>query len=126
MMYEKRAEPLLTMSRFLLRTLLHTLAAALLLCFSLLLGIWGFWQFGGLQPIDALLNAAMLLTGMGPVGLPANDAGKLFATFYALYAGLIFLATAGILFAPVLHRFLHHFHLEMAEEDAAADAPAER
>ncbi len=121
-MYEKRAEPLLKMSRFLLRTLLHTLASALLLCFSLLLGIWGFMQFDDLHPIDALMNSAMLLTGMGPVSDPSSDSGKLFATFFALYAGLIFLAVVGILFAPILHRFLHHFHLEMVAEDAAGDA----
>jgi hypothetical protein len=98
------------------------LAALLILLVSLVLGMWGFMQFDGLQPIDALLNSAMLLTGMGPVSDPASDAGKLFATYYALYAGLIFLVAAGVFFAPILHRFLHHFHLEMAEEDAANDA----
>ena len=121
-MYENRREPLLTFTRFLLRIALHLLVAALILFVSLMFGVWGFMTFDALQPIDALLNSAMLLTGMGPVSDPTSDAGKLFATFYALYAGLIFIVAAGVFFAPILHRFLHHFHLEMAEEDAVNDA----
>ena len=121
-MYENRREPMLTFTMFLLRMALHMLAAVLLLFVSLAFGVWGFVSFDALQPIDALLNSAMLLTGMGPVSDPTTDAGKLFATYYALYAGLIFLVAAGVFFAPILHRFLHHFHLEMAEEDAANDA----
>jgi hypothetical protein len=122
-MYETRREPLMTFTRFLLRMAAHMVAAIMLLLISLSIGVWGFMNFDALAPIDALLNSSMLLTGMGPVSDPSSDAGKLFATFYALYAGLIFLAAAGIFFAPILHRFLHHFHLEMAEEDAAHDAP---
>ena len=60
--------------------------------------------------IDAFLNAAMLLGGMGPVDVPKTDAGKLFAGVYALYAGLVFIVTAGLVVTPVLHRLLHHFH----------------
>jgi hypothetical protein len=121
-MYERRCEPLLTFARFLVRMAAHMLVAFLLLLISLAFGVWGFMSFDTLAPIDALLNSAMLLTGMGPVSDPSTDAGKLFATFYALYSGLIFLAAAGIFFAPILHRFLHHFHLEVAAEDAAGDA----
>ena len=120
-MYEKRSEPMLTFTRFLLRVALHLLAASFLLFVSLGFGVWGFMTFDALQPIDALLNSTMLLTGMGPVNNPSTDAGKLFSTFYALYSGLIFLVAAGFIFAPILHRFLHHFHLEMAEEDATTD-----
>jgi len=122
-MYERRREPLMTFTRFMLRMAAHMVVAVMLLMISLAIGVWGFMSFDALAPIDALLNSSMLLTGMGPVSDPSSDAGKLFATFYALYAGLIFLAAAGIFFAPILHRFLHHFHLEMAEEDAAQDAP---
>lgn len=122
-MYERRREPLMTFTRFMLRMAAHMVVAIMLLMISLAIGVWGFMSFDALAPIDALLNSSMLLTGMGPVSDPSSDAGKLFATFYALYAGLIFLAAAGIFFAPILHRFLHHFHLEMAEEDAAQDAP---
>jgi di/tricarboxylate transporter len=119
-MYERRREPLMTFTRFMLRMAAHMVVAVMLLMISLAIGVWGFMSFDALAPIDALLNSSMLLTGMGPVSDPSSDAGKLFATFYA---GLIFLAAAGIFFAPILHRFLHHFHLEMAEEDAAQDAP---
>jgi hypothetical protein len=62
--------------------------------------------------MDALLNASMLLGGMGPVGEIRSTAGKLFAAAYALYAGLVFLAAAGIVGAPLFHRFIHRFHLE--------------
>jgi hypothetical protein len=79
---------------------------------SMIGGTWGFWFFGGQEPIDALLNAAMLLGGMGPVGELRSTPGKLFATVFALYAGLAFLGMATLLFAPVLHRAIHKFHLE--------------
>ncbi len=72
--------------------------------------MFGYRWFEHLSWVDAFLNAAMLLGGMGPVHPPQTVAGKLFAGFYALYAGLAFLVTAGLLFTPVLHRLLHHFH----------------
>jgi hypothetical protein len=64
--------------------------------------------------VDAFLNASMILSGMGPVGAEeiANSAGKLFASFYALYSGVIFLLVAGLMFTPVIHRLLHHFHVD--------------
>jgi hypothetical protein len=65
--------------------------------------------------VDALLNASMILGGMGPVGELHTVAGKLFAAFYALYSGMVFLIVAGVLFVPVFHRFLHRFHLEMTD-----------
>lgn len=67
--------------------------------------------------IDALLNASMILAGMGPVDPVKATAAKLFATFYALYSGIAFLTMIAILMAPALHRFLHKFHLEISEED---------
>ena len=70
---------------------------------------------------DAFLNAAMLLGGMGPVNAPATPGAKVFAGLYALYAGLIFVVAVGIVFAPVLHRLLHRFHLE--QEHAARTTP---
>ena len=119
-MYERHHQPMLSRRKFVLRLLGHALVAAVIVGGSLLLGIWGFMTYCGMTLIDALLNATMLLGGMGPVGAIAtvSDAGKLFASFYALYAGLVFLILAGVLLAPLLHRFLHHFHLEMVDEDA--------
>jgi hypothetical protein len=72
--------------------------------------MWGYMFFEKLQWRDAFLNAAMLLGGMGPVNPPQTDGGKLFAGVYALYAGLVFILTAALLFTPILHRVLHKFH----------------
>ena len=117
-MYERHHQPMLSRRKFLLRLLGHALVALIIVGGSLLLGVWGFMAFCTMTPIDALLNATMLLGGMGPVGAIATVpvAGKLFASFYALYAGLVFLILAGVLLAPLLHRFLHRFHLEMVDE----------
>ncbi len=85
----------------------------LILAFSLCVGTLGYHAFGRLPWTDAFLNASMILTGMGPVDRMDTEAGKLFAAFYALYSGVAFLTLAGVLFAPVYHRFLHKFHLDM-------------
>jgi hypothetical protein len=82
---------------------------------SLLLGVLGYHYFEGLAWLDALLNASMLLGGMGPVDVLHTVAGKVFASFYALYSGIIFLVVVGVIFAPLYHRFLHRFHLEMED-----------
>ena len=70
----------------------------------------GYVCFEHLPSLDAFLNAAMLLGGMGPVNAPVTDAGKLFAGLFALYAGLVFIVTAALLFTPLLHRLMHRFH----------------
>jgi hypothetical protein len=85
--------------------------AFLLVFTSLLIGVLGFHYFSKQLWIDALLNSAMLLGGMGPSGDMGPTSGKLFATAFALYAGLVFLIAAGVIFAPLLHRMLHKFHL---------------
>lgn len=79
---------------------------------SLAIGMVGYAHFEDLRWRDAFLNAAMLLGGMGPVESPSTSGGKLFAGFYALYAGLVFLVAVAILVAPVVHRLLHKFHWE--------------
>ena len=86
---------------------------------SLGAGIVGYMHYENLSAMDAFLNAAMLLGGMGPVNPPATDAGKLFAGCYALYAGLVFIVTAAIMLTPVLHRLLHRFH--WPEDDNRGD-----
>ena len=111
-MFEHRSEPLLSRHAFRRRLFRHTLYAFSLLVGSLAAGTWGFSFFAGQERIDALLNSAMLLGGMGPVGEIRTTAGKLFATLFALYAGLAFLGIATLLFAPFFHRVLHTFHLE--------------
>lgn len=111
-MYEHRAHPLIPRRRFIQRVLLHAAAAILLLSLSLAVGIGGYMYFENLPWRDAFLNAAMLMGGMGPVDAPKTDGGKLFAGLFALYAGLIFLVAAGLLFAPAVHRAMHKFHWE--------------
>jgi len=90
----------------------HAGFAVVIIFSSLAIGVFGYHFFEGLSWIDALVNSAMLLGGMGPVNPLSTAAGKLFATFYALFSGLVFLVIVGVLFAPLFHRFLHRFHLE--------------
>jgi hypothetical protein len=114
-MYERRQHALLPFRAFLGRLARHFFLAMGLVLLSLAIGIAGYIHFENLSPIDAFLNAAMLLGGMGPVNAPLTSGGKIFAAIYALYAGLVFLIGAGLLFAPVFHRLLHHFHWEDAK-----------
>jgi hypothetical protein len=118
-MYEHHKEPLASRSEFLRRLALHAAIAGVAVIFSLGLGMAGYHGIEGLSWLDAFLNSAMLLGGMGPVNIPQTDAGKLFAGLYALYAGLVFLAVVGVMLVPLFHRFLHRFHLvtEQAEEE---------
>jgi hypothetical protein len=109
-MYEARADALLSRPLFIGRMLRHGAAAALLVLVSLGIGIAGYEYFEALAWRDAFLNSAMLLGGMGPVDAPLTDGGKIFAGLYALYSGLVFLVTVGVVLAPVLHRALHKFH----------------
>ena len=94
------------------RQLLHTSIAIALLGVSLALGMWGYEHFEHLHWRDAFLNASMLLGGMGPVKTDLSEPGKLFAGAYALYCGVVFIATAGLVLAPVGAHILHRFHLD--------------
>ena len=111
-MYESKAHPPISRSRFIRRVLLHAAAALALMLVSLMLGMAGYQYFEQLPWRDAFLNAAMLMGGMGPVDAPRTDGGKLFAGLYALYAGLVFLVSASLVFTPVVHRVMHKFHWE--------------
>ncbi len=115
-MYEHRDEALISRGAFLLRVGRHASASLVIIAGSLAIGICGYRFLENLSWIDALLNAAMILGGMGPVGERHTSAGKLFASFYALYSGLVVLVAAGVIFAPLFHRFLHRFHLEEEDE----------
>ncbi len=114
-MYEKRNQSPIKPRHFAVRLVLHGLAATSLLLGSLGLGTWGYVRFEDLSLVDAFLNASMLLGGMGPVNPPHTEAGKVFAGCYALYAGLVFIVTAAIIFTPVVHRVLHKFHWDDTE-----------
>ncbi len=116
--YEHHHEPLLPARQFAGRVARSALFAAVMIAVSLLIGAIGYHAFARLGWVDAVLNAAMILTGMGPVDRMESTAGKLFATGYALFSGVMFLTSVGVLLAPVYHRFIHHFHLDL-EDDAA-------
>jgi hypothetical protein len=110
MLYEPRTHRPIPTHRFVRRLITHAGLAAALILGSLGMGMCGYVYFEHLSWLDAFLNAAMLLGGMGPVDLPRSQGGKLFAGLYALYAGLVFLAVAGLTLAPFVHRLLHKFH----------------
>jgi len=112
MVYEHRTAPLLPRAAFRRRLARHGGYAAGFLLASLAAGTAGFHWLAQQDWLDALLTAAMLLGGMGPVGQIQSSGGKLFAAAYALYAGLAFIGAATILLAPIVHRLLHRFHLE--------------
>lgn len=110
-MYEHHRQPLASRQVFVRRLANNGLIAFVLLAFSLVIGILGYHFFENLSWIDSLLNASMILGGMGPVNVMQTNAGKIFASFYAIYSGVILLASIGVLAAPIFHRFLHRFHL---------------
>ena len=115
-MLEHYSKPMATRAEFARRMVRYSLATAGIILFSLAIGILGYHYIESLSWIDALLNASMILGGMGPVDTLQTDAGKLFASFYALYSGIILLASVGILMTPLFHRFLHRFHLDLDDE----------
>lgn len=114
-MYEHRRTPLISQQRFLIRIARHVLMAMVLTIVALGIGVLGYHFFEDMPWIDAVLNASMLLGGMGPVDHLNTAAGKLFASAYALFSGLVFIAIAGIVLAPVTHRLLHSLHVDEKE-----------
>jgi hypothetical protein len=98
-------------------TFSHAFAAAgILLSLALIIGVIGYHFLAGLSWVDSILEASMILTGMGPVSALASNAAKLFASVYALLSGTVFLIATGILVSPVIHRVLHRFHVEQGED----------
>jgi len=112
-MYEHRSQPLVSREAFRSRVFRHVILAAGFILAALAIGVLGYRAFEGMAWIDALLNASMILGGMGPVGELHRSGAKLFASFYALFSGVVFLASASVIMAPVVHRFLHRFHAEL-------------
>jgi hypothetical protein len=115
--FEHRATPLLPRKVYYQRLARHALLGMMVILGMLGLGMTGYHVLEKLPWIDAFLNAAMILSGMGPVSTLQTDAGKIFAGCYALFSGLALVAILGIIFAPVVHRALHKFHLEDAARD---------
>jgi hypothetical protein len=113
--FEHRNEPLLTTQDFVRRVIISFSFGIVIVLLSLAVGMAGYHIFEQLSWIDSFANASMLLSGMGPLEQPQTVAGKIFAGIYALYSGLAVILIAGITFAPIVHRFLHKFHLESKE-----------
>jgi hypothetical protein len=112
MRLERKHEGLLPPRLFLARQARYSVGAAVIVAISLAIGVLGYHTLGRLDWIDSLLNASFILTGMGPVDPLRTVAGKLFASAYAIFSGVAFLSTIGVLMTPLAHRFLHQFHVE--------------
>jgi hypothetical protein len=122
MKFEHKKAPLASTKRYYQRLLKYFLIGSLLLSFSLLIGTIGYWYFGQMNTcaprpswVDAFLCASMILTGMGPIGDMESDSGKIFSALYAIYSGVTFLSVMAIIFAPIVHRFLHLMHVDVKE-----------
>lgn len=123
-MFEHRTAPLVPARHYARRQLRFAAVSAGIVAAALVLGAAGYHGIAGLPWVDALLNAAMILTGMGPVDRMATTPAKLFAAAYALFSGLAFVTTVAVLFAPLVHRLFHRFHLEAeGAPPSAPDAP---
>lgn len=114
--FERRHERLVPFRRFALRmgrAVLLWLALALV---GLAIGMAGYAASEGMNATDAFVNAAMILSGMGPVSELRTQGGKLFAGFYAIFSGLFVVVATGFVLAPILHRVLHSFHIEEGKD----------
>jgi len=111
-MFESRTEPLASRFVFIRRVIKYVLLGMGVCGAALGIGILGYHYIARFSWIDSVLNASMILGGMGPMGDLPNDGAKLFASFYALFSGLVFISVMGIMLAPAAHRALHLFHLD--------------
>lgn len=116
-MFESKHEKLVPLPTFLRRVALSLLLTFIVLCVALGIGVAGYHSIADLSWIDSLLNASMILTGMGPIATMTTTASKLFASGYALFSGVVFLSSIGLVLAPLFHRILHKFHLDDSTED---------
>lgn len=117
MIFETKLEPMAGRWKFLRRLLFYWMISSVMIGLSLGVGVLGYRYSAGLSWIDALLNASMILTGMGPVSPMSTDTAKLFASFYALFSGIVFLSATAVVVSPVFHRVMHHFHLMEDDDD---------
>jgi len=113
--YERVSEPVAVLPRYLRRQLRSLGIGVVLIGIALFAGMLGYHRFLGLSWIDSYENAAMILSGMGPLASPETFAGKFFAGTYALFSGIAVLAIAGVIAAPLVHRFIHRLHADSEE-----------
>jgi hypothetical protein len=112
MKFERKHEGLLPRKAFFVRVARTAAVVGAVIGVGLGIGMIGYHLLAGLDWIDSLLNASMILTGMGPVNPLPTASAKLFASAYALFSGVLFLSAVGALLAPFVHRSMHKFHLE--------------
>jgi hypothetical protein len=112
MAFEHHSKPLPSADKYPVRVLRYTLLAVILLSFSPGIGVVGYRFLNDETWLDALVDASMILTGMGPVSDLKNDAAKIFASFYSIFSGVAFLSIVAVFLSPVVHRFLHRFHVD--------------
>ena len=111
-MFERKHQKVAPVPVFIKRLVICIGIAILLILFALIIGIAGYHWIAGFNWIDSLLNASMILSSMGPVNLLTNTGAKVFASLYALFSGIVFIAVMGIVFSPIVHRMLHKFHID--------------
>ncbi len=111
-MFEQKHQKIAPFSVFLKRLAVSVFIAISLILAALFIGIAGYHWMAGFNWIDSLLNASMILGGMGPVNTLINNGSKVFASMYALFSGLVFIAVMGFIFSPIAHRMLHKFHMD--------------
>ena len=116
-MYEGKHQPLASVHTYRMRTLRHMFFGISVISVCLFIGVAGYHFIDGVPWIDALHNASMILSGMGPVVEIKSNAGKIFSSFFALFSGVMFITTVGIILAPVIHRFFHKLHLDRELRD---------
>jgi hypothetical protein len=116
--FEHKSEPIASRKRFIRRLGRNLAAAAILIAISLAIGMGGYMATEGYSFVDAYLSAAMILSGMGPVGEVRTTAGKVFAGSYALYSGLVLVLLAGLILAPLVHRLFHYMHVDYSSDDS--------
>jgi hypothetical protein len=109
---EHHNQKLISRREFYKRLVLFGLLSVVIILVSLVIGMAGYISLEGMGTVDAFLNAAMLMGGMGPVSTQYTDAGKIFAGCYAMYCGFVLIFSVAIFLTPVFHRMLHHFHLD--------------
>jgi len=125
MIFEHVSKPVISRPQFLSRLARALLMGLAMIVVSLLIGMAGYLHyFPSLDVADAFVNAAMILSGMGPMATPPSTGAKIFSGCYALYSGLMLVMSAGVVFAPLVHRFLHKFHADEDEANERADEAA--
>jgi hypothetical protein len=120
-MFEKKAERILPVHLFARRMAYAVLLWLSLMAVALSIGVAGYYWIADLTLVDAIMNASMILTGMGPVSALSSTAAKLFASAYAIFCGLIFISLMGVFLVPIAHRMLHRFHMDDTDTPAKTE-----